>query len=610
MAVNLSPVGGVAAQFFDNNGVILSGGKLYTYAAGTTTPVATYTSSSGVTAHTNPIILDSAGRVPGGEIWVTVGVSYKFVLHTSANVLIATYDNVQSSQITDSSLVTYTPSGTNAVTTTVQAKLRQYVSVKDFGAVGDGTTNDTTAIQNALNSKSKVYFPTGTYLVTAPLIVNGNQAIIGDSQYLSIIKTNTAVSPALITSSGVVGEVSIEKIQLWNNGGTASINITDAVNGIGGYCNQVKLVGNPCVVGTGEGINPTMSFDSCIFNPTQDTSRLIDLSGTANTNSYNNFTVKNSVLFGSATGVAVRITNSSANGLIQGIFIQNNVFETCEGGAIELRSPWVVDISNNYFDDSVAPIAPLINIDKQVGSIYSPLNINISNNIGQPNVGVVFVKQAGNCVISNNRFVEIDVTGSDNITFIGNYGATNIVGANATCTILYNNAKNSQLPNRSVINSANNQPGALSIGANLSTTSNLFLTQEIAATTKPFVYFQNFGGVGIGSISTDSASVAYNTTSDRRLKTDIQDLEDSGTVIDALLPRTFKWKDSEKADAGFIADELESVIAGSVHGEADAVDEDGNPIYQMVDVSQPKMIAYIVAELKNLRKRITELEGE
>jgi hypothetical protein len=94
MAVFLSPVGGVAAQFFDNNGVILSGGKLYTYAAGTTTPQATFTSSSGSTNHTNPIILDSAGRVATGEIWLTGTTQYKFVLHTSLDVLIATYDNI------------------------------------------------------------------------------------------------------------------------------------------------------------------------------------------------------------------------------------------------------------------------------------------------------------------------------------------------------------------------------------------------------------------------------------------------------------------------------------------------------------------------------------
>jgi hypothetical protein len=55
MALNLSPLGGAGWQFFDNNGVPLAGGLLYSYAAGTTTPLATYTTSSGVTPNTNPI---------------------------------------------------------------------------------------------------------------------------------------------------------------------------------------------------------------------------------------------------------------------------------------------------------------------------------------------------------------------------------------------------------------------------------------------------------------------------------------------------------------------------------------------------------------------------
>lgn len=95
MAVYLSPVGGAGAQFFDNNGDPLTGGKLYTYAAGTTTPQTTYTTSAGNVAWTNPIVLDSAGRVPtGGEIWLDGAASYKFVLHTATNVLLATWDNL------------------------------------------------------------------------------------------------------------------------------------------------------------------------------------------------------------------------------------------------------------------------------------------------------------------------------------------------------------------------------------------------------------------------------------------------------------------------------------------------------------------------------------
>jgi len=95
MAVNLSPIGGAGWQFFDNDGFPLAGGKLFTYAAGTTTNQATYTTNSGANAHTNPIILDSAGRVSnGGQIWLTVGLSYKFLLKTSLDVQIWSADNI------------------------------------------------------------------------------------------------------------------------------------------------------------------------------------------------------------------------------------------------------------------------------------------------------------------------------------------------------------------------------------------------------------------------------------------------------------------------------------------------------------------------------------
>ncbi len=245
MSVNPSPIAGFAGQFFDNNGVILSGGKIFTYAAGTTTPQATYTSALGVTPHANPIVLDSAGRVPGGEIWLTDSLIYKFVIETSTAVLIGTYDNitgvnsnfvnytVQEEVITatagqtvfnlttinyapgtnslsvyidgvnqyvgdsyletDSNTVTFTSGlhvgaevkfttavqvatgavsasdvgyvypATGAVAQTVQERLEQYVSVKDFGAVGDGVADDHAAIQAACDTGRPVVFPNGIY---------------------------------------------------------------------------------------------------------------------------------------------------------------------------------------------------------------------------------------------------------------------------------------------------------------------------------------------------------------------------------------------------------------------------------------------------------------
>jgi parallel beta-helix repeat protein len=270
MAVNLSPLGGVAAQFFNNDGVPLSGGLIYTYAAGTNTPANTYTTGAGTIAHSNPIVLDSAGRVPTGEIWLTDGVAYKFVIKDAQNNLIGTYDNLvginsnfvnytSSQEIqtatagqtvftlttmvyqpgtnslsvfvdgvnqygpgaqyafveTSSNTVTfasglhvgasvkfttsvinsaaygtafqisYTPPFTGGVATNVGLKLAEYVSVKDFGAVGDGVFDDTTAIQDAINSgKGSIYFPAGTYLVTS-LDVVSNQAWFGDGMYVS-----------------------------------------------------------------------------------------------------------------------------------------------------------------------------------------------------------------------------------------------------------------------------------------------------------------------------------------------------------------------------------------------------------------------------------------
>jgi hypothetical protein len=112
MAVFLSPVGGVAAQFFTNTGAVLTGGKLYTYAAGTTTPLVSYTTNAGNVARTNPIVLDAAGRVAeGGEIWIT-SATYKFVLKDSTDVLIATYDNISGVGVSNINPDNFTGDGT------------------------------------------------------------------------------------------------------------------------------------------------------------------------------------------------------------------------------------------------------------------------------------------------------------------------------------------------------------------------------------------------------------------------------------------------------------------------------------------------------------------
>ena len=167
MTVSLSMLAGAGAQFFDNNGVPLSGGLLYTYLAGSVTPATTYQTSSGSdgASNSNPIVLDSAGRVPY-QIWLTDNTDYKFILKTSGGVTIRTEDNIYSSgenalpllaASSGSSLIGFIQSGTGTVATTVQAKLREFVSVTDFGASPTASTSQNAAAFQAAFSSGAPY---------------------------------------------------------------------------------------------------------------------------------------------------------------------------------------------------------------------------------------------------------------------------------------------------------------------------------------------------------------------------------------------------------------------------------------------------------------------
>ena len=92
MSVNLSPIGN-GINFLTTTGLPLAGGKLYTYQAGSSTPLATYTTNNGTIANSNPIILGTDGRLPN-ELWLTYGYFYKFVLQDAVGSTIATYDNL------------------------------------------------------------------------------------------------------------------------------------------------------------------------------------------------------------------------------------------------------------------------------------------------------------------------------------------------------------------------------------------------------------------------------------------------------------------------------------------------------------------------------------
>jgi hypothetical protein len=91
-SVNLSPLFN-GQTVFGSTSLPLASGMIYTYQAGSSTPWATYTSSNGTVANTNPIILGTDAKLPN-ELWLQAGFSYKFVVKDSDDVLVATYDDI------------------------------------------------------------------------------------------------------------------------------------------------------------------------------------------------------------------------------------------------------------------------------------------------------------------------------------------------------------------------------------------------------------------------------------------------------------------------------------------------------------------------------------
>ena len=113
MSVLLSPIGN-GFQFLTTTGLPLNGGFIYTYQAGSSTPLATYSDNAGLVANANPIVLGTDGR-PASEIWLTYGYSYKFVLCDSSNNVIQTYDNLYGILQTAPTVSNTVPSGLIAI---------------------------------------------------------------------------------------------------------------------------------------------------------------------------------------------------------------------------------------------------------------------------------------------------------------------------------------------------------------------------------------------------------------------------------------------------------------------------------------------------------------
>lgn len=220
------------AKFDNNSGEALSGGKVYFYVAGTSTPKDTYSDSAGTVLNANPVILDSRGEA---NIFFLGDEAYKVIVKDSADVTIYTVDNVSamvdiySLSRTDNTTFgdalvggKLTSSGSVAFTLNALNEKRPVYATLDFGVVADGVTNDTTALANFFNAAianpgQQFILPVGTMLTTAALpTINakgvwiegaGNQTPhdVGSETVLSTIKYTGTAGATVLTVAPSTG---------------------------------------------------------------------------------------------------------------------------------------------------------------------------------------------------------------------------------------------------------------------------------------------------------------------------------------------------------------------------------------------------------------------
>lgn len=316
-------------QYFDNSGNVLSGGLLYTYAPGTTTPKTTYTDENLSVPNANPIVLDSAGRC---VIFLADGEEYKFVLQTSAGVVIKTVDEVKSpTALTQANIgagLYPISSAETAATVTPTNYFRPYGDIRRYGA-DTAAANNATAIQAAINVFAQggpaVYIPSGSFTITTALTGAEGLNMYGDGRLKSEILVSGAIK-GFVYTPGALQDAAL-RFQSFKVRGTASalqlFDITDCI-----LCvfedMQIRTTSLQCVRFQGE--CDSIVFRGCLIESW--TTAAVAFAGSFNNvNSFQNtqFNCNNDI---TSTGAAILVTGGLEILDIRGVNLNGNSTNT------------------------------------------------------------------------------------------------------------------------------------------------------------------------------------------------------------------------------------------------------------------------------------------
>ena len=154
---------------------------------------------------------------------------------------------------------------------------------------------------------------------------------------------------------------------------------------------------------------------------------------------------------------------------------------------------------------------------------------------------------------------------------------------------------------------ASGQNGVLIRGSSGGYTDEVLQTRTAGTASTSATGFYNNNG-RVGTISTSGTATAYNTSSDYRLKNSIAPITSALDKVTQLKPCTYKWNADGSEGQGFIAHELAEIVPQCVHGEKDAVDAEGNPVYQGIDTSF--LVATLTAAIQEQQALITQLQAD
>lgn len=238
-------------RYFNNDGTVAAGGRLYTYSAGTVVPKTTYSDAAGTQPNTNPIILDAKG-----EALVYWGGSYKVNLLASDLTQITGYpvDNITSPVTAEdlavaggagllgfiyataylpgtigrwlkdlatsvgATFIGYIALGAGAVLRTLESKLRERISAADFGAVGDNVADDTAALNlffDAIANKTGYLTPNANYKCLGTVTIKGDRTkLYGCGATINSYAGGSAVTFALVGGVRYCYNVNIEDLSI------------------------------------------------------------------------------------------------------------------------------------------------------------------------------------------------------------------------------------------------------------------------------------------------------------------------------------------------------------------------------------------------------------